>query len=256
MTSVQSRADGAIGWVVLNRPRQYNAVTVELGRELEHALLDLGARQDVSAIAIRGAGGNFCAGGDFGEVERLRADGPAGLRPLFENFAAACRAIASVPVPVVAVVEGVAMAGGFELMQAADIALVRDDARIGDNHIRYGQVPGGGSTQRLPRLVGRQQALGLLLSGEHLDGREAARLGLAFRSWPAEAFEGQVADFLGTLAGRRRDALTSIKRLVYDGLGTSLTAGLEAEMSAVIGHIAGQAGRAGVSAFTTRSSCP
>lgn len=254
MTSVQSRVDGPVGWIVLDRPAQYNAITIDLGRELEHALTGLGARTDVNVIVIRGAGGNFCAGGDFNEVERLRAEGAASLRPLFENFADACAAIARVDVPVIALIEGAAMAGGFELMQAADIALARDDARISDNHIRFGQVPGGGSTQRLPRLVGRQQALGLLLSGDRIDGREAVRLGLAYRSWPAEAFEGEVAAFIETLASRRRDALTRIKRLVREGLEGNLTAGLKAELDAVVEHIAGAAGGAGVTAFSTRSS--
>ena len=254
MTSVQSRVDGPVGWIVLDRPAQYNAITIDLGRELEQALTGLGARTGVNVIVIRGAGGNFCAGGDFDEVERLRAGGAASLRLLFENFAAACAAIARIDVPVIAVVEGVAMAGGFELMQAADITLACDDARISDNHIRFGQVPGGGSTQRLPRLVGRQRALGLLLSGDRLDGLEAVRLGLAYRSWPAEAFEGEVAAFIETLASRRRDALARIKRLVREGLEGNLAAGLQAELDAVVEHIAGAAGGAGVTAFSMRSS--
>ncbi len=256
MTSVQSRIDGAVGRITLDRPERLNAITVSLGRELASALTGLGNRQDVHTIVIRGAGGNFCAGGDFDEVERLRATGPAGLRPLFENFATACRAVAQVAVPVVAVVEGVAMAGGFELMQAADITLVRDDARIADNHLRFGQVPGGGSTQRLPRLIGRQQALGLLLSGDRLSGLDAFRLGLAYRSWPAETFEQEVAAFTAALASRRRDALTRIKRLVYDGLEAPLQDGLDAELRVVVEHIAGDAGGAGVSAFSERNSRP
>jgi enoyl-CoA hydratase/carnithine racemase len=154
----------------------------------------------------------------------------------------------------VAVVEGTAAAGGFEFMQAADIVLVRADARIADNHIRFGQLPGGGSTQRLPRLVGRQQALGLLLSGDRISGLEAFRLGLAYRCWPAETFEAEVAGFLRRLGGRRRDALTGIKRLVHAGARLDLHDGLALEMDAVVEHIAGEAGGAGVAAFNARSS--
>src|SRR5690606_30959363 len=139
-----------------------------LGRELAAALFALGAREDVSVVLIRGAGGNFSAGGDIDEVRRLRPGGPAALAPLFENFARACAAVARIPQPVVAAVEGVATAGGFELMQAADIALVHADAVLCDNHVRFGLVPGGGGSQRLPRLVGRQRALGHLLGGERL----------------------------------------------------------------------------------------
>lgn len=253
MTAVRSQVLGHVGHVLLDRPEQLNAITVALGRELEVAFRNLGQNPDVHVIAVRGAGGNFCAGGDFGEVERLRAGGPDALRPLFENFAAACRAIADVPIPVVAVVEGVAAAGGFELMQAADLVVVHDAARIADNHVRFGQIPGGGSTQRLPRLVGRQQALGLLLSGDRISGLDAVRLGLAYRSWPPERFETQVSAFLDTLAHRRRDALVGIKRLVYDGAALELRPALDLELRAVIEHIAGEAGGAGVTAFTSRS---
>ena len=106
------------------------------------------------------------------------------------------------------------MAGGFELMQAADIVLVSDDARIADNHINFGMIPGGGSTQRLPRLVGRQIALGLLLIGDRLSGADAVRLGLAYRGFPPAEFDDGYERFAGDLAGRARSAVTAIKRLV------------------------------------------
>jgi enoyl-CoA hydratase/carnithine racemase len=221
---------------------------------LEQAILTLGTREDVNAILIQGAGGNFCAGGDFHEVERLRAAGHDRLRQLFDNFNAACRAIGQVPVPVVAAVAGVAAAGGFELMQACDIVLVSEDARIADNHIRFGQIPGGGSTQRLPRLVGRQRALGLLLSGDRLSGTEAFRLGLAYAAWPPDVFQQRADAFVTTLAERRRDAIIGIKQLVLQGLTGNLDTGLALELDAVVQHISGEAGVAGVSAFDVRSA--
>ncbi len=140
------------------------------------------------------------------------------MRGLFTAFRRACDAIARVDVPVVVAVEGVAMAGGFELMQAADIVLVSDDARIADHHIKFGMIPGGGSTQRLPRLVGRQTALGLLLSGDKLSGLDAVRLGLAYKSFPADDFDDGVERFVTALAARQRDAVVAIKRLVRAGL--------------------------------------
>ncbi|MGV9711047.1 enoyl-CoA hydratase/isomerase family protein [Gordonia sp. NPDC003424] len=256
MSVVSTSIGRGIARISLDRADQMNAITVDLGDALHQAIITIGGRDDVTVIAIRGSGGNFCAGGDFAEVERLRAEGPDALRTLFVNFSAACRAIADCPVPVVACVEGVAMAGGFELMQAADIVLVRDDARIADNHIRFGQIPGGGSSQRLARLVGRQQALGFLLSGDRLSGRDAQRLGLAYASWPVETFDGEVDRFLNTLAGRRRDAVIGIKKLVYETLSTSidheLDHGLDREIDAVVDHISSDAGRDGVDAFSGR----
>ena len=231
-------ADG-VGHITLNRPDRMNAVTTELARQLEHAVSELSADPTVNVIVIRGAGENFCAGGDVAEVERLRSAGPEPLRMLFAAFRGACDAINAVDVPVVAAVEGVAMAGGFELMQAADIVIVSDDAKIADSHINFGMIPGGGSTQRLPQLVGRQTALGLLLSGDCLSGLDAVRIGLAYRSFSPEDFDAGVHDFVTKLAGRDRAAMTTIKKLVRGAHEQSLAQGLDDEITAVVEHIAG-----------------
>lgn len=258
MTSLDGKvavaaADGSIGRVTLNRPDKMNSVTVALAQQLEEALAELGRNQDVNVIVIRGAGGNFCAGGDFAEVERLRAEGPEALKTLFVAFRKACDAIAGIDVPVVAAVEGVAAAGGFELMQAADIVLVSKSARIADNHIRFGMIPGGGSTARLPRIIGRQQALATLLSGERLTATEAVIRGLAHRAYPQDAFDEQVESFLTELAGRSRHAVTTIKRLVNDGLRGTLEQALTNEVDAVVDHIIG-AGAASAAAFDSRKA--
>jgi enoyl-CoA hydratase/carnithine racemase len=252
MTLVLSDVADGIAWITLNRPERMNAITVALSRELEKAIVELGNDPTITVVIIRGAEGNFCAGGDFDEVELLRPQGPDALRQLFVAFRRACEAIARVDVPVVAAVEGVAMAGGFELMQACDIALVSEDARIADNHIKFGWIPGGGSTQRLARLVGRQQALGLLLSGDRISGADAVRLGLAYRSFPQPEFDDGVRQFAADLAGRRREAVTSIKRLVYGGLEVALSAGLDDEIDSVVDHVCGHAGQNGVAAFRQR----
>lgn len=256
MTSVLVTAAAGVGRITLNRPEQLNAVNVELAVALERALVTLGPDPAVNVILIQGADGNFCAGGDFAEVERLRSAGPAALSSLFEAFRRACDAIAAVEVPVVAAVEGVAAAGGFELLQAADIVLVSDDARIADNHVRFGMIPGGGSTQRLPRLVGGQQAMGLLLSGERLSGTDAVRLGLAYRSFPQSEFDDAIQRFVTTMAGRERSALVAIKRLVVSGMHKPLAAGLDDELAQVVRHISEGAGRNGASAFSQRGATP
>ena len=108
MTASLLRAvsDG-VGLITLNRPDRMNAITVELARDLERAVLGLGADPAVNVILLRGSGENFCAGGDFNEVQRLRSEGADALRTLFTAFGRACDAVAGVEVPVVAAVEGV-----------------------------------------------------------------------------------------------------------------------------------------------------
>jgi enoyl-CoA hydratase/carnithine racemase len=231
-------ADG-VGHITLNRPERMNAVTTELACQLEHALSELSTDTAVNVIVVRGAGRNFCAGGDVAEVQRLRSAGPERLRTLFDAFRRACDVITTVDVPVVAAVEGVAMAGGFELMQAADIVLVSDAARIADSHINFGMIPGGGATQRLPRLVGRQTALGLLLSGDALSGLDAVRLGLAYRSLAPQDFDAGVHEFVTRLAGRDRTAVATIKKLVRRAPQQPLAHGLDEEIAAVVEHITG-----------------
>lgn len=242
--------DDGVGHVRLNRPHARNAVTLDLARGLRTTLADLAPRARV--LVVRGEGGHFCAGGDVAEVERLREEGPEALRVLFEEFGAALASIAELDVPVVAAVEGAATAGGFELMQACDVVVVRDDAVVADNHVRFGQIPGGGSSQRLPRLVGRQRALAHVLSGDRLSGAEALSWGLAYRAAPAAEFEATLADVVATLARRDPTALARAKRLVVDGLAMPLAEGLATERAAVVDHVAGSGSRDGFAAFRSR----
>lgn len=232
---VLSRVEGRIGHITLHRPRARNAVTVALADGLHDALVALAP--EVAVIVVRGAGGTFCAGGDVDEVARLAAEGPQALRVLFERFGRACSVVATLPVPVVSVVEGYAMAGGFEFMQASDLVLVRDDAVIADNHSAVGQVPGGGGSQRLPRLVGPQRALSHMLLGDRLDGREAVAWGLAYRSAPAGEFEAMVEATVARLAGRDPQATARTKRLVHEGLRRPLEEGLAMETEVVLEHL-------------------
>lgn len=241
--AVEVAIDGAVGRITLNRPEALNAITVELATQLEAALREVDAR----VVVLRGAGGNFCAGGDFRELDERRANGT--MAELFEAFGRACAAIAELEAPVIAVVEGVAMAGGFELMQACDMAIVADDARIADNHLNFGMVPGGGSTQRLPRLVGRQRALGHILTGERLTGTQAAAWGLAYRAAPAQQLDAAAGELVDRLAGRDPAALAVAKRMVYDGLERPFADGLAMERERVVAHIASDAGGAAMERF-------
>jgi enoyl-CoA hydratase/carnithine racemase len=249
---VITAVDGPVGWLTLNRPEAMNAVTVALARELEAGLRRLAG--EAAVIVIRGAGGNFSAGGDVGEVDRLRAEGPAALAELFGTFGRALALIAALDVPVVAAVEGYAMAGGFELMQACDIAIVADDAVIADTHLKFGQVPGGGGSQRLPRLVGRQRATAHILTGDRLTGAEALSWGLAYQAVPAAELEPAARRLAERLASRNRAAMARTKRLLVQGLELPLTDGLALERAEVVDHLTSAAGAAAIAAFTGRKS--
>jgi enoyl-CoA hydratase/carnithine racemase len=247
---LEQRGEARVAHVTLNRPEARNAITVALAEALRDTLGTAARQADV--IVIRGAGGNFCAGGDFHEVSRLREQGADALRPLFETFIGACELIAELPVPVVAVVEGYAMAGGFELIQSVDVAVVRDDAVLADNHANFGMIPGGGGSQRLPRILGTPRALGHILLGDRLTGEEAARWGLVYRSAPAGGFEDAVERVVAGLAAKDRDALARIKHLVREGLRGPLTDGLAMEVEATLAHLGGERAGAGIGHFFDR----
>ncbi|KAB7761364.1 enoyl-CoA hydratase/isomerase family protein [Mycolicibacterium mucogenicum] len=227
---------GRVATVTLNRPEQRNAITVALGAALDRSLREAASLADV--VVVRGAGGNFCAGGDFHELGRLRADGRDAMAKLFDNFRRACAVIESLPIPVICAVEGYATAGGFELVQAADIVLLHENAVLADIHTKFGQIPGGGSTQRLPRLVGRQRALAHILTADKLTAAEALDWGLAYRVFGAGEFDSAVAGFATTLAMKDRTALERTKALVYRGLRLPLDDGLALEREAVLDHVA------------------
>ena len=244
------RRDGRIGHLTLNRPEAMNAITVALAKALEDGVRELSDVVDV--VVVTGAGGNLCVGGDVGEVDRLRKQGRDALAELFVSFRGALAAITEAPVPVVVVVEGHAVAGGFELIQACDIALAADDARLADIHARFGEVPGGGGTQRLARIVGPARALGLILTGDRISGARAAEWGLVYRAVPRGELDTAREELLARLAGGSRAALAASKRLVRASAETSLEDGLDLELHAVLDHLLGPDGAAAIAAFTAR----
>ena len=244
----EDRGGGRVAHLTLNRPRARNAITLALANGLRSGLTEAAENADV--ILVRGAEGNFSTGGDFGEVARLREQGADALRPLFETFIGACELIAELPVPVVAAVEGYAMAGGFELVQSVDIAIVRTDAVLADNHANFGMIPGGGGSQRLPRILGVPRAMGHILLGDRMTGAEAADWGLVYRAVPPERFDDAVAEVLANLVGKDSGSLARIKHLVRAGLRGSLTDGLASEVESTLAHLGGEQAGAGIGRFT------
>ncbi len=250
MSEVLVEADGRVGRLTLNRPGAKNAITVELSRGLAAGVRELAPEVDV--ITIRGAGGTFCAGGDVAQLDALRAKGRADLATMFTAFRDALSAIATAEVPVVAVVEGHAVAGGFELACSCDLVLAAESATFADIHSRFGQIPGGGGTQLLSRLVGRARACGLILTGDALSAVQAYEWGLVYEFVPDADLDMALETIIKRLTRGSRAARTQTKRLIRQGLELPLDVGLDLEAEAVLDHIMGEAGSAAVDAFTSR----
>lgn len=227
-----SGAHSSIGTITFDRAEALNAFSSHLCGAVVDALDEL--ETTVSVIVLRGAGGNFSVGGDIEEVRRLREEGPDRLATLFDAFAAMIDRVQAVEVPVVAAVEGYALAGGFELVQVCDVVLLSETAVLGDHHIRAGQIPAGGGSQRLPRMVGRQRALAHLITGDRIDPATAVAWGLAYRAAPPDVFQSLVDEVCGRIADKDPGAVRMMKSLVDRGLRGELDAGLDMERAAVL----------------------
>jgi enoyl-CoA hydratase len=154
------------------------------------------------------------------------------------------------PVPTIALVQGFALAGGLELALACDMVIAAEDARLGDQHANFGLMPGGGSTQRLPRRIGMQRAMELLTSGRWLLGQEAADWGLVLRAVPAEALDEELEKLLASLRSKSRTGLSWIKSITQRGKDLPLREGVALEVSAFVQYFATSSHpREGIQAF-------
>jgi methylglutaconyl-CoA hydratase len=220
--------------LTLNRPEKRNAIDRPMVDALLAALTTADLSAEVRVVALRGAGSDFCAGADLAELLE------SAELPAEENQASAARlgqvfvAMRKLPKPVVAVVQGRAVAGGLGLATACDLVLAREDASFGYPEVQRGFVPAM-VIAMLRRAVGEKVAFDLVATGRMLTAQEAVALGLVSRVVPAEQFETEVARLLAELAALSPTALALTKQQLYaaDGLGFEATIELGARVNAV-----------------------
>lgn len=210
------------GWhrIVLNRPAARNALNTLILGDLAAVLARLGADPACRAVLIHGAGGDFAAGADIGEIEgKTSAEGATDPR---KGHWAGVRAF---PKPLVAAVDGFALGGGLELALMADLLVVGPAARLGLPETSLGLVPGAGGGQRLMARVGPARAARMVLLGEIVDGATAAEWGLA--SHLAEDPLAEGAALVAKLAKRAPLALAGAKRALVEGAEGALALAAE-----------------------------
>ncbi|OLF06665.1 hypothetical protein BLA60_30855 [Actinophytocola xinjiangensis] len=239
--------------LVLDRARRRNAVDQAMLHDFERCLDEAEATPEVRVLLVRGEGPVFCAGADLGSVG-ASLDDPALLTAFMGLWGRVFDRLTGSPLPSIAAVHGAALAGGFELMQACDLAVVAQDARIGDAHAVHGLLPGGGGTQRLPRLVGERRAKWLLFSGEPIDPAEALAAGLVNAVRPAGEVLAHAREMAALLARRSPVATAAMKRAVRMGLAAGgEQAALEVERVLVGQHLRSRDVRIGLAAFGSRT---
>src|SRR3712207_141744 len=200
---VKVEEDGAVAVVTLDHP-PVNALSTQLLAELEEEYERLDTSDETRAIVVRGAGEKaFVAGADITEFPALRE---AALEAAEGGSARGIQKLAlrmdAGRTPVVAEIHGYCLGGGLELAMACDIRVAAQDAQLGQPEIKLGLIPGGGGTQRLPRLVGSGRALLLNLTGDPISGQQAYEWGLVERVVPASELMNAALALARTLAER------------------------------------------------------
>jgi enoyl-CoA hydratase/carnithine racemase len=219
-------ADG-IATITLNRPAVHNAMNERMREELTACFGELARSEDARVVVVTGTGERaFSAGADIREF--VAAQVPVRFRDGRRrvDFRAA---MDRCPQPIIAAIRGFALGGGLELALACDIRIAGEDSQLGLTEVNLAIIPGGGGTQRLPRLVGRGKALEMILTGARIDAREALRIGLVERVVPATDVLSSAQALARTLAEKAPVALRYAKEAVVKGLGVPLEDGLRLE---------------------------
>jgi enoyl-CoA hydratase len=206
--------DGSIATITVNRPAVLNALDAQTMDELRRAALEIRHLDGVRVMILTGAGEKaFVAGADIGELARLT---PVEARELALRGQHILDLIEQMGKPSIAAINGFALGGGCELAMACTFRIAADTARLGQPEVNLGLIPGYAGTQRLARLVGRDRALDLVLTGRHVTAADALAMGLVTRVVPAAALMDEARAMAATLAAKPavavRHAIDAVNR--------------------------------------------
>ena len=208
------RPGDGVARLVLDRP-PLNVLHIPMLQELDEVLTDLAADPELKLLVMTGEGKAFCVGVDVADHTADRVE------LMIEAFHGVIRKLLLLEVPVVAAVNGAALGGGCELLLACDLVIASEKAKLGQPEIRLGVFPPVAAAL-MPRLIGRQRALDLVLTGRVIGAAEAREMGLVGRVVPVEGFDEAIAEYVGSLSSLSRPVLRLTKRTVVDGMAEPL----------------------------------
>ena len=239
--------EGRVGVVLLNRPKQLNALSGELMRALVAALRELDGDAEVRAIVVGGNERAFAAGADIAE---LAAGTPISLYE--DRRIDAWDSIRAVRTPIVAAVSGFCLGGGCELAMLCDLIVASETAKFGQPEINLGVLPGAGGTQRLTRAVGKAVAMDMILTGRMLSAREALDFGLVARVVAREAWLAEAKRVAAEIAAKSPVSVRLAKEAVDTAFEAPLAAGVEFERRAFYLARASEDATEGLNAFVEK----
>lgn len=221
----------------LNRPTRFNAFNLEMIGRWTRVLEGVERDPNVRALVVTGKGKAFCAGGDADDLEGfLCMDAPARKAYLWENVHRIPLLLERIGCPVIAAINGAARGAGLDMALMCDLRVIDANASVAESYISMGLVPGDGGAWFLPRLVGCSRALEMLWTGDAIDAETALRIGLVNHVAPAGQSLHQALELASRIALQPPQAVSLIERLVYDGLGGTMS--LRAHLDTVSSHMA------------------
>ena len=245
---VRVETDGRVHTLAFDRPGAKNALTADAATELVDAL-EAAADADARAVVLTGDGDAFCAGGDV-EAMAARDETPGEANDrVRETLTALIETLLTLPVPVIAKVDGDAVGAGTNVAAACDFAYAASDARFGEVFGNVGLIPDSGGTFLLPALVGLRTAKELTMTGRLFDATEAAAMDLINRAVPADDLDTEVADLLSTLDRKPTETLGLTKRGLHENIGRPFRDALEREAYLQVIAYGSDAHERGVEAF-------
>ena len=222
--SIDFKVDGGIARITLNRPDRLNSFTAAMHAELREALAGLG---DARVVVLTGAGRGFCAGPDLNDRNVAPGEKVDLGETVERDWNPLVRAIAALPLPVIAKVNGVAAGAGASLAMACDLAIAAKSAKFIQSFAAIGLVPDTGGSWHLTRHLGQARAMGLALTGEPLSAEQAAEWGLIWKCVDDGALDAEVDALAGKLAAMPPLGLAAIKKMVRSSWDRSLDAELD-----------------------------
>lgn len=240
--------DGAL-WLTLNRPAALNALTPEAVHGLDRALAAAERDERVRAVVLTGNGRAFCAGADLKHVRETAAGDEGAVAAFLDSVLGVMTRLEKFPKPVIAAINGLALAGGLELVLCCDLVIAARSAKLGDAHANFGLLPGGGSSVRLPRKIGPTRAKYLLYTGEFLPAEQFVAAGLVNEVVNDADLLPAAARLVAKLVGKSPLVLRRMKALVDDGLEQPVETALRLELLASEVHAHSHDMKEGLAAF-------
>ena len=229
MSFVTLEAKGPIGILTMNRPEALNALNEQVLRDLDAALDQAAAQDDILVLVLTGAGRSFVAGADIAQMKDL-SPMEAKRFGLFGN--GVFLKLENFPKPVIAAVNGFALGGGCELAMSCDIRVASEKAKFGQPEVGLGITPGFGGTQRLARIVGTSNAMELILTAKTISAAQAQEMGLVSHVYPPEELMDKALELAQAIAANAQVAVGESKAAIRRGLQTDMATGAAFEAEA------------------------